>query len=75
MSGWGESGGGGVGTGAGSPEAAHGRRALDDHQAGPPDVDPPDRPGCLRGAFLLIVVLAAALAIVSLLGSVIIGPR
>jgi hypothetical protein len=69
--GWG-SGGSGVGTGVGSPEAAQGRRAL--HPDPPPGpVDPSDRPSCLRAILTLVVLVVAAIAVLWLAGELL-GP-
>ena len=67
---WGSSGGGGVGTGVGSPEAERGRRALDDRHDGPPDADPPPRPGCRRGALAVVGLLVALVAGLWILGEI-----
>jgi hypothetical protein len=66
---WGQ-GGAGVGTNVGSPEAERGARALRDDGPGPPDDDPPSRPGCLRTFATLVVVLVILGVIVFLAGVV-----
>lgn len=62
---WGSTGGGGVGTGMGTPEAARGSTALRSRRAGPPDADPPRRPGCLRTAVTTIAVLLVSVLALS----------
>jgi hypothetical protein len=59
---WGDTGGAGVGTNVGSPEAERGARGLGDDGPRPPDDDPRPRPGCLR----TMVTLAIALILISL---------
>jgi hypothetical protein len=63
---------GGVDPSVGSPEAAKGRRGLD--QQGPPGpVDPSDRPGCRRVVVLLVAVALVTIAVLWLAGELL-GP-
>lgn len=66
---WGSSGGGGVGTQGASPEAGRGADAQRDWEKGPRDDDPPPRPGCLRSAVTLAVVLAVLVVLLVLAGA------
>jgi len=65
---WGSTGGGGVGSEVGSPEAERGARALRDGP-GPIDDDPKPRPGCLRALVDLVVIFVAVIVLVSLIGA------
>lgn len=58
---WDETGGTGVGTGVGSPEAVRGKLAGDGGDKGPRDEEPQRRPSCLRAAFALFVALVIPL--------------
>ncbi len=56
--GWGSTGGGGVGTGAGSPEHARADRGPLSRGPGPPGDDPPRGNGCLFALALVVLVIA-----------------
>jgi hypothetical protein len=55
-------------TGVGSPEAAQGADALRDRGGGPPDDDPTPRPGCMRTALSIILVLVGLVLLWYLFG-------
>jgi hypothetical protein len=66
--GWGP----GVRTDVGSPE--HANAHIDSLRGGPPDEDPPPRPGCLWSVVALLVVVALIVVGIWVIGMVA-GPR
>jgi len=66
---WGPGSVGGGAPGA-SPESARAIDAAREHGNGPPEEDPPPRPGCLRTLISIILVLGGAAFLVYLFGVV-----